>query len=230
MKYTAPGRTIRVVVRPEGAQAILRVDDEGIGIAPEVLPRIFDLFVQGAQAPDRAEGGLGIGLTLVQMLTELHGGSVEAASKGLGTGATFTVRLPRAELPAPAEPARQSGSAIRRRVLIVEDNDDARDMLRTLLELQGHEVFEAADGAEGLRLAIQLHPDIALIDLGLPIIDGYEVARQIRRHAHQPRRLIAVTGYGQPEDRRRSLEAGFDEHVVKPVDPASMAHVLDAPI
>ena len=227
LKYTPPGKSIRVATCAADGQAVLQVADDGVGMTADTLPRIFDLFVQGERTADRAQGGLGIGLTLVQMLTELHGGTVVAVSDGPGRGSTFTVRLPRAELDAGAERREQPAQlTTRRRVLVVEDNDDAREMLKTILQLHGHEVLEATDGAAGLRLAIETHPEVALIDLGLPIMDGLELARQIRRQPLQPGRLIAVTGYGQPEDRRRSLEAGFDDHIVKPVDPEQIAAMI----
>ncbi|HEY3098037.1 MAG TPA: PAS domain S-box protein [Methylomirabilota bacterium] len=226
MKYTPAGRAIRVLTFAEGNRGVLRVEDEGVGIARETLPRIFGLFVQGERTLDRAQGGLGIGLTLVRTLVELHGGTVTADSPGPGLGSVFTVSLPRIELPSTIEGAPARPPAIRRRVLIVEDNDDARQMLRILLEHEGHEVFEAIDGTEGVRAASRVRPDLALIDLGLPILDGYEVARFIRRQDHQPQRLVALTGYGQPEDRERALRAGFDDHLVKPVDPDRLAELL----
>jgi two-component system CheB/CheR fusion protein len=228
VKYTPAGRTIRIVVRATGELAELSVEDEGVGIPADTLLLIFGLFVQGKGSVDRAQGGLGIGLTLVKMLVELHGGTVEAASDGPGRGSVFTVRLPRIALPRSRHTTPAPAAAvIGRRVLIVEDNDDAREMLRILLEREGHEVFVAADGAEGIKLASRVQPELALIDLGLPIIDGYEVARHIRRQLHQPERLIALTGYGQAEDRQRCLEAGFDEHLVKPVDPGRLTELLD---
>jgi len=226
MKYTPAGRTIRVRTSAEGDDAVLHVADEGVGIAGDMLPKIFGLFVQGERTLDRAQGGLGIGLTLVRTLTELHGGTVTADSPGPGLGSVFTVRLRRVEMPETGEHADRRPHAIRRRVLIVEDNDDAREMLKLLLEHEGHEVYAAADGTEAVRAASRLHPDLALIDLGLPILDGYEVARFIRRQDHQPQRLVALTGYGQVEDRQRALEAGFDEHLVKPIDPDRLAELL----
>ena len=226
MKYTPAGLTIRVRTSAEGDDAVLRVEDEGVGIAGDMLAKIFDLFVQGERTLDRAQGGLGIGLTLVRTLTELHGGTVTADSPGPGLGSVFTVRLRRVEVPATVEHAGPRPYAIRRRVLIVEDNDDAREMLKTLLEHEGHEVYAAVDGTEAVRAASRLHPDLALVDLGLPILDGYEVARFIRRQDHQPQRLVALTGYGQVEDRQRALEAGFDEHLVKPIDPDRLSELL----
>jgi CheY-like chemotaxis protein len=191
-----------------------------------MLGRIFNLFVQGEHTLDRAQGGLGIGLTLVRTLVDLHGGSVSADSAGPGLGSVFTVRLPRAALPTADETPGPRRHAIRRRVLIVEDNDDAREMLKLLLEHEGHEVYEAIDGTEAVRAALRLRPDLALVDVGLPILDGYEVARFIRRQDYQPQRLVALTGYGQPVDRERALSAGFDDHLVKPVDPDRLAELL----
>jgi PAS domain S-box-containing protein len=226
MKYTPAGRRIRVLTYAEGPRAVLRVEDDGVGIAKDILPQIFGLFVQAQRTVDRAQGGLGIGLTLVRTLVELHGGTVTGESPGPGLGSVFTVRLPRIEMPASFEQDGPRPASIRRRVLIVEDNEDAREMLKVLLEHEGHEVFEAADGTEGVRAASKFHPDLALVDLGLPILDGYEVARFIRRQDHQPQRLVALTGYGQAADRQRALEAGFDDHLVKPVDPDRLSELL----
>jgi PAS domain S-box-containing protein len=227
LKYPPPDGAIGVSVGEDGHEAIVRVSDTGRGIGPELLPRIFDLFVQGEQAAERAQGGLGIGLTLVRRLVELHGGRVEAASAGAGTGSTFTVSFPR--LPAPRPPA---GDPRRRRVppqrtLVVEDNDDAREMLRTLLQLDGHVVWEAANGIAGLAAALEHRPDVAVIDIGLPEMDGYEMARKLRASESLKHvKLIALTGYGQADDARRAHEAGFDLHVVKPVDPERLADAL----
>jgi len=226
VKYTPAGRTIRVRTFADGDRGVLRVEDEGVGIAREMLARIFGLFVQGEDTLDRARGGLGIGLTLVRTLVELHGGTVTAESPGPGLGSVFTVRLPRIELPLKGDGGPARPPAIRRRVLIVEDNDDVRQMLKILLEHEGHEVFEAVDGTEGVRAVSRLRPDLALVDLGLPILDGYEVARFIRRQDYQPQRLVALTGYGQKADRERALSAGFDDHLVKPIDPERLAELL----
>jgi CheY-like chemotaxis protein len=204
------------------------VRDTGVGIAPELLPRVFELFVQGERALDRTQGGLGIGLTLVRRLVELHGGTVEAMSAGRGRGSTFTVRLPLASAPAPRPSSAPSpATASRRRVLVVEDNDDSRAMLRELLVLLGHEVHEAVDGATGVARALELAPDVTLVDIGLPEVDGYEVARHIRRDpAGRNLYLVALTGYGLPEDRERALAAGYDVHLVKPIDPAKLHAIL----
>jgi PAS domain S-box-containing protein len=219
LKFTPPGGTIRVWISVEDGDAVVRVSDTGVGMSGDLLPRVFDLFVQGEQPPERASGGLGIGLTLVRQLVELHGGRVEARSAGAGQGSVFTLRLPRATPPA-GDSGRASGETrTSRRILVVEDNADARDMLLALLTLEHHEVFTASDGPAGVDAALRERPDLALIDIGLPGLNGYEVARRIR--ATEPGRtmkLIALTGYGQSEDMRQAREAGFDLHLVKPVD------------
>jgi PAS domain S-box-containing protein len=220
VKYTPFGRSIMMTVRCEGDDAVIRVTDTGIGISTTLLPRVFDLFVQGEQTLDRAKGGLGIGLTLVKRLVEMHGGSVAAFSEGPGRGSAFTVRLPRVVVPmemlaGPGGPATQGT----RRVLLVEDSADARQMLRLMLELDGHEVYEAEDGVTGLAQALELQPNVAVIDIGLPGIDGWELARRLRTtDAGRRMILVAVSGYGQLEDQGLSRKAGFDEHLVKPVD------------
>ena len=229
-KFTPPGGEISVTVAREESQGVLEVRDTGVGIAAETLATIFDLFAQGERTLDRAQGGLGIGLTLVRRLVELHGGSVEAASDGPGRGSVFTVRLPTVASPgetvqAPSATRRRPGTP--RRILVVEDNPDAREMLCVVLAHEGHDVHEAADGPTGLDAAASCCPDVALIDVGLPGLDGYEVARRIRAStAGEPPYLIAITGYGQPEDRRRAREAGFDTHLVKPIDPIRLAEVI----
>jgi PAS domain S-box-containing protein len=232
IEYTPVGGHIHVSVRAEGGNAVIRVEDGGAGIPPELLPRIFDLFVQDERGLDRSGGGLGIGLTLTRRLVELHDGTVEAASPGPGAGSVFTVRLPRLVMDPPSEPQTPNATRaanMRRRVLIVEDNFDARESLRTILELSGHEVFEAADGRGGIDQALALTPDVALIDIGLPGVDGYEVARQIRSTpAGRDIFLIALTGYGQPRDRDRAQQAGFDDHVVKPVDFGRLSELIAA--
>jgi signal transduction histidine kinase/CheY-like chemotaxis protein len=228
-KYTPPGGRIAVVAAREGADAVVRVTDDGIGIPAETLPRIFDLFAQGPDSLARSEGGLGLGLTVVRRLVELHGGSVTARSEGPGKGSVFVVRLrPAAESPAPAhaEPRAAGSAAVPRHVLVVEDLDDAREMLRLTLELDGHRVTVAADGAAALEAVRASLPDVALVDIGLPGMDGYEVARRLRATAGARIRLVALTGYGQPDDRDRARQAGFDAHLVKPVDPDALARAL----
>jgi CheY-like chemotaxis protein len=226
VKFTPVGRAIRIRVRAEADTAVLVVADEGMGISDEILPRIFDLFFQGERTAARSEGGLGIGLTLVKTLTALHGGTVEARTGGPGLGSTFVVRLPRVPIPASVTRRARSGAAAQRRVLVIEDNDDAREMLKMWLVLEGHDVLEATNGVDGARILISERPEVAFIDIGLPVMDGYEVARTVRRQADHATRLVALTGYGQAEDRQRSFDAGFDDFVVKPVDPARLTEIL----
>jgi CheY-like chemotaxis protein len=229
VKFTPAGRRISVTLREEAECAVLRVSDQGEGLAPETAERMFDLFVQGERGLDRAAGGLGVGLALVKRLTELHGGSVSAASAGVGRGATFTVRLPAVLPPAPAAAPRpvERSPAPPRRVLIVEDNDDTRQMLHEALAFSGHDVREARDGASALAAAAEARPDVALIDIGLPDVDGYEVARRLRAAPGGRRMgLIALTGYGQAEDQRRAFDAGFDAHLTKPVAPERLKQVM----
>jgi len=228
VKFTPAGGRVTVAVETRDHEATLRVEDTGAGIPADLLPRIFDLFVQGHTGLHRPAPGLGIGLTLVKRLVDLHDGRIEVESEGPGRGSAFTVRFPRC--PAPRDTAdaapRPVGPPVRRRVLIVEDNDDARDMLRHLLTRTGHEVHEAADGLAGLYQALALRPDAAVIDIGLPGLDGYEVARRIRAGGDAGVLLVAVTGYGQSGDRQRSTEAGFDAHLTKPVDPVALEALL----
>ena len=233
-KYTPAGKAIRVTVAREGEQAVLRVADEGIGIPPGLVPRVFDLFVQGDRELDRALGGLGIGLTLVRRLAEMHGGTATAHSEGEGRGAEFVVRLPAIAAPSDFQPAvapPAAGATAGRDILVVEDNKDARETLKMLLELQGHRVHAAADGVEGLEAALHLRPEVMLVDVGLPRLDGYELARRVRSAGGWAQRplMVAVTGYGQPEDRARALEAGFDAHLAKPVDAATLEEILGRP-
>ena len=228
LKFTPEGGTITVSVAREGDAALLRVADTGIGMAPELAARVFEPFVQGERPLDRSQGGLGIGLTLVRRLAELHGGSAFAHSDGEERGSVFTARLPAVEPPAAARTRALAPSAVPARdLLVVEDNEDARETLKRMLELAGHRVRVAIDGAAALEAVRSAMPDIALIDIGLPEMDGYELARRIRADL-QGRRplLVAITGYGLPEDRNRSREAGFDVHLVKPVDAATLADVL----
>ena len=227
-KYTPPDGRIRVVVSREGDEAVLRICDTGIGIAADMLPRIFELFVQGDQSLAHTSGGLGIGLTLVHRLVTLHRGRVEAHSEGLGRGSQFTIALPMSQASPSPHPSGQApvGRVPAAAVLLIEDNCDARQSLRTLLEHEGHAVDEAADGATGLAHAEASEPDIVLIDIGLPNLDGYEVARRIRARRGARPILVAITGYGQADDRRRALEAGFDAHLTKPVVPDHLVEIL----
>jgi signal transduction histidine kinase len=227
-KYTPPDSAIEVSVADEHGEAVLRVRDEGIGMEPELVPRVFDLFVQGRTGPDRAQGGLGIGLTLVRRLVEFHGGAVSAESAGPDQGSLFTVRLPAVGRPTTLPQRRKSGPSVTpRRVLIIEDNDDARTMMRLLLEMNGHTVDEASDGLTGVSIALEHVHDVAFIDLGLPCIDGHEVARRIRASPRGARiTLVALTGYGQLQDRQSALAAGFDLHMVKPASADLLNRIL----
>jgi CheY-like chemotaxis protein len=196
------------------------VRDNGIGIAPELLPRIFDLFVQANRSLDRAHGGLGIGLTLVQRLVKLHGGSVEAHSEGLGHGSEFTVRLPILTTAAePAPPPAAENPDTPRRILIVDDNEDSAWTMATLQSMRGHETRTAFTGPDAVAAAAEFLPDVVLLDIGLPGMDGYQVARQLRAMpALAGTFVVAMTGYGRDEDRALTEAAGFDRHMVKPVD------------
>jgi signal transduction histidine kinase len=231
IKYTPPGGRIDVVASFDGAEARVTVADTGLGIAADMLPQVFDLFLQVEGSLERSQGGLGIGLTLVQNLVRLHGGRVEASSAGLGRGAAFTVSLPaeplvRAPETAPAAPA-PSAAGPARHVLIVEDSRDNRESLQELLVELGHKVDVAADGRQGLERVLSLRPDVALVDLGLPEMDGYEVARRVRAQMGDAVYLVALSGYGQPEDRQRSRSAGFDAHVTKPADIDELQRLIE---
>jgi signal transduction histidine kinase/CheY-like chemotaxis protein len=239
LKFSTGDRTVTVIVGSEGEHAVLKVVDHGVGIPAEMLPRIFDLFVQAHHTIDRSRGGLGIGLTLVRRLAELHNGSITAESDGQSKGATFTVRLPAVAVPAQdgdgPGAAKGLGHAPRtfesRRVLLVDDNHDSREMYRAVLRAHGHDVCEAADAERALALLANGHPlDVAFIDIGLPGgMDGYELARRIRKHPlGRDVRLVALTGYGFPEDRQQSRMAGFERHLVKPVEPEALQRELNA--
>jgi signal transduction histidine kinase len=233
LKYTPSGGSIEIAILLDGGDVVLRVRDSGVGIAADLLPHVFDVFVQGAISIDRSQGGLGIGLSLVRRLVELHGGSVSATSAGTSSGSTFEIRLPRAEAAAnDAAPAQsEDKNAGKPTILLIEDNDDGREMMATMLSSFGYPVLEAADGLEGVRIAMAERPGVALVDIGLPGIDGYEVARRLReQEATRAIRLIALTGYGLAEDQRRVLEAGFDLHLVKPVDLNQLLAQLAEPL
>jgi len=228
LKYTPEGGRIDIRVQPASDESVFEIVDTGVGMSKEALARAFDLFFQGNRTPDGGEGGLGIGLSLARHLVELHGGSVEAASEGEGRGSRFTVRFPRSAPPGSDEERVAAGAAEsgRCRILLVEDNEDAREMLQMLLSLAGHDVHGAADGPSGIEMAKATDPDMVVIDLGLPGMDGYEVARQLRPALRAGVGLIALSGYGQAADRRKSVEAGFDTHLVKPVDPNHLSDVI----
>jgi CheY-like chemotaxis protein len=224
-KYTDPGGHIAITATAGAGWVEIRVQDDGMGIRPDLLPDLFSPFVQGERTLARSEGGLGIGLALVRSLVELHGGTVCAASEGPGRGSEFVVRIPeRGPSPVEAaarvspEPAPPAAISPRRRVLIVDDNTDAAETLADMLRALGHEAAVAPDGPGALERCASFLPDVALLDIGLPVMDGYELARRLRAQSGLPgMTLIAVTGYGQEHDRSRCLDAGFDEHLVKPV-------------
>jgi CheY-like chemotaxis protein len=220
---------VDITVDSDGPDAVLTVCDTGVGIRPEVLPRVFELFVQGSDTLARSAGGLGLGLTIVRRLVELHGGTVSASSPGPNGGSQFVVRLPRLEdEPEPTQPTAIPEAAFRARdILVIEDNPDFREGLCSLLRSWGHRVEEASGGVEGLEIARRRRPEIVLVDLGLPGVDGYAVARALRSApGGGGLLLIAITGYGRATDRRRAEEAGFDVHLTKPVSPAELAALL----
>ncbi len=217
VKFTQDAGSIRLTVVEEQGQVVMRVQDTGIGITPEMLPHVFDMFAQAEISLDRSTGGLGVGLTLAKSLTEMQGGQIEAYSSGLGKGAVFTLRLPRHR----TEPAKRKVPhlPLGRRVAVVEDNEDARRALTDLLEGMGLTVLPAADGQEALRLAAEENPEVFVVDIGLPGMSGYDLARILRElPGTQQRLLIALTGYGTAEDKKRAAEAGFDYHLTKPAD------------
>ncbi len=230
-KYTPPGGRIRVAAAVDGGDIAISVEDNGTGISDELLPRVFNLFVQARQTLARSQGGLGLGLTIVRSLVTMHGGTVTAESEGLGKGSRFTVRLPMVRVRARAmetAPSTQTRAESRReRVLVVDDNADAAEMLSLALEMLGYRTAVANDGPDALRMAGEMKPEVALLDIGLPVMDGYELAQRMR--AQQPDiELFAITGYGQDSDHRRSRDAGFREHLTKPVDLEKLARLLEA--
>ena len=230
-KFTSAGGTIAITLSEENGSAVLRVRDDGEGMSPEVLAHAFELFVQGAPSLDRQHGGLGLGLTLVRRLVEMHGGSVEANSAGADRGSEIVVRLPLAaetEAAVPAPAARSTAIPPRpRRVLVVEDNADTRHMLVYLLKRDGHDVRAAGDGHEAIAETESFVPEVVFLDLGLPGLDGYAVARQLRASPRTAEAvLIALTGYGQAEDREKAFAAGFDHHLLKPAEPAQVREMI----
>jgi signal transduction histidine kinase/ActR/RegA family two-component response regulator len=229
-KFSASHQRIYVRVAAEGGTALLEVRDEGQGIAPEEIPHIFKLFVQGPQSIERPQGGIGLGLTLVQRLAEMHGGEVTVFSAGRGHGALFTVRLPAVEAPNQlSAPDLSAGHSQRRRILLVEDNEDGRRMMEAMLTLEGHVVRAASTGEAAIEAVREWGADIALVDIGLPDIDGHEVARRIRAlRLDNPPKLVALSGFGQPGDLHNAYEAGFDLHLTKPVAPQFLHEVMSA--
>jgi signal transduction histidine kinase/CheY-like chemotaxis protein len=230
LKYTPDGGGVFVSLERAGDQALIKVRDEGIGIAKELLPRVFDIFLQAESALHRSQGGMGIGLTLVRTLAELHGGSVQASSKGLGLGSEFVVRLPVSASQPAAIPVAvvQDKPSRSRSVVLIEDSDDIRETLREALVDAGHHATAAADGKAGLGMLLSIRPEVAVVDIGLPGLDGYEVARRARASLGAEIRLIALSGYGRPEDQRRALAAGFDAHLTKPVDLETLWRLIVA--
>ena len=230
-KYTRRAGRIFLSIGREGGEVVLRVKDHGVGMAPELLPHVFDVFVQGQRSLARSQGGLGLGLTLVRRLVELHGGSVGASSPGPGGGSEFTIRLP-APAEAPSEGTAEAPRAAQappasRRILVVDDNVDAAKSLARLLKRWGHKVETTFDGPSALEVARSYRPEVVLLDIGMPGMDGFEVARRLRGEPEFEATLVAaLTGYGQDEDHRRSREAGFDRHFTKPVDPSALQRYI----
>jgi signal transduction histidine kinase/CheY-like chemotaxis protein len=234
IQHCPAGSHVEVSLHPEGQRCVLSVRDEGVGIGPELLPRVFDLFAQGDVSLDRSRGGLGVGLTIVKALVELHGGEVSAHSEGPGRGSTFTVQLPLLDTSAePHAPSSRLGpnpppSPVS--VLVVDDNSDLLEMTKEVLEGLGCDVAIARDGPSGLERLREIEPRLAFIDIGLPGLDGYQLAREVRstasRDTHRPW-LVALTGYGQPADRERALAAGFDRHLTKPVSVATLRRAVE---
>jgi signal transduction histidine kinase/ActR/RegA family two-component response regulator len=229
IKYTPAGGHIALTVGANDDKAFLRVRDDGLGITPDLLPRVFELFTQAERSLERSQGGLGIGLTLVKRLIEMHDGTVSAHSDGIGHGSEFTIALPLCTSPTAAPPVASTINPCNGKshhILLIEDHADARRALQRLLQLWGHTVDIAEDGPIGVDLASSLKPQIALVDIGLPGLDGYAVAREIRARLGNSIRLIALTGYGQPDDHARTRAAGFDLHLVKPIDAQLLSQLL----
>jgi CheY-like chemotaxis protein len=230
-KYTEEGGHIWLTVRRNKSQAVLSVRDNGIGIPPEMLSRVFDLFTQGGRSYKRAQGGLGIGLALVRSLVEMHGGTVEAKSPGPGMGSEFLIRLPLAQESAgPPDQDRSEGFSVpvaAHRILVVDDNRDSANSLSAFLKSLGADVWTVYDGLAALEALSSINPSVMFLDIGMPELDGYEVARRVRsQQEHRDITLIALSGWGQQEDLLRSKEAGIDHHLVKPVDPEIVRRLI----
>jgi CheY-like chemotaxis protein len=231
-KYTDATGRIWLTIAQEGGDAVISVRDTGVGIAPDVLPRIFDMFMQADRSIDRARGGLGVGLTVARRLVELHGGSISAGSDGLGKGSTFTVRIPVSAAQATSGPEASLRSGVKNtlashRILVADDNRDAAESLAALLRMVGHDVRIAYDGVEAVGLADEYHPDTIVLDIGMPKMNGYEVAQKMRAKTWgKDAMIIALSGWGQEDDKRRSHEVGIDHHLVKPLEPASLLELL----
>ena len=229
IKYTPANGHVIVALERDGDQAVVRVADDGVGIAPNRIATIFELFAQAENAIGRAQGGMGIGLALARNLLALHDGTISAESDGLGKGSEFVVRLPifhGAREPVAPPPAVMSNDGHPRRIVVVEDNQDVRDLLRLKLHRLGHEVHAVGDGHAGVQTIVEHKPDLALVDIGLPGLDGYEVAARVRESMGKDVVLVAVSGFGQPEDKRKAIDAGFDEHITKPADVTDIENLL----
>jgi signal transduction histidine kinase len=227
VKYTPRGGRVTVTAEIDGEVVRVRIADTGVGIPADALPDIFNLFAQSEQSLARSQGGMGIGLTLVRNLVDLHGGSVTARSEGPGQGSAFTVTLKLAAgVPQPSTAVERNGPPIARRILVVDDNADNRDSLQDLLRFEGHQVDAVADGPQAVSHALALGAEVAIVDIGLPGMDGFEVARRLRAALGPHLLLIALTGYGQPEDRTRTAAAGFDAHVTKPADLPELRQII----
>jgi CheY-like chemotaxis protein len=231
-KYTPPGGRIQLIAERQGDEVAVKVRDSGIGIPADMLPHVFEMFTQVDRSLERSQGGLGIGLSIVRGLVELHGGSVEVRSEGPGQGSEISVRLAvhpsMANVPAAANDRRPAAPP-RRRILVVDDNRDSADSLALLLTLQGSEVRTAYDGLEAIEAAAAFQPDVVLSDIGMPRLNGYDAARKIREQCRGRKVvLVAMTGWGQEEDKRRSTAAGYDVHLVKPVELAALERLLGA--
>jgi CheY-like chemotaxis protein len=235
IKYTDEGGRIWLRARVEADEVVIVVEDSGVGVDPELLPHVFDLFIQADRSLERKQGGLGLGLALVRRLVEMHGGRVEAASEGPGLGSAFTIRLPSlaaegAEPVAAQEPAAATPAGPARRILVVDDHQDSTDSLALFLRLRGHEVRTAHDGPSALEEIERYRPEVVFLDLGLPGMSGYDVARRVRMKPDLgPLQLVAVTGYGTDGDRQKTRDAGFDVHLAKPVDPRAVDALLARP-
>ena len=232
IKYTPEGGHVAIAIGRDGEEAFMNVSDDGVGIAPERIGGIFELFAQAENAVGRAQGGMGIGLALVRNLVDLHEGKVSAHSDGIGKGSSFEVRFPLASAAAPRQTSAREASApaskpASRRIVIVEDNPDVRDLLGMKLRRLGHAVDAAGNGVDGVELLISARPDLALVDLGLPGKDGFQVAREVREKLGGGVVLVAVSGFGQPEDKRKAIESGFDEHITKPADVRDIEGILE---
>ena len=224
LKYTPAGTTVRIRLERDGGEAVLQVGDDGPGIAPDLLPRIFDLFAQGERRSDRRDGGLGLGLTVAKRLVELHGGTIGVDSGADGT--CFEIRLRSVAAPATSQAPAWRPPVAPRRVLVIEDNADALAALHGLLSVDGHEVLSESDGGAGLAAVLTQRPDLVIVDIGLPTLDGLQIARHARASGY-PGRMVALTGYGREDDVRRSLKAGFDAHLVKPVHGEQLRRQLN---